>query len=108
VSTPSLVVSCTSPASASGQELEQWLSEAIVALGPGKASVYRAFSGLPGAIESVWLVAIFDAEASDSPQMASLMTEMRLLGLRPAVFNRSDASDAHAVATAHRPMSEVS
>ena len=89
MNSPGLVVSCTSPASASGHELAQWLTKTIAALGPGQASLY-----LPTGTERVWLVTISGDAASDSSRMSSLLTEMRLLGLKPNVFRQAGAPAA--------------
>jgi len=89
VSGPSLVVSCTSPASAGEPELERWLTEKIATLGPGRASVYGPLpeNGNPA---GNWLVFIYESGASDPQEMADLLTEMRLLGLRPTVYGSTN------------------
>jgi hypothetical protein len=83
----SLVISCASPIATDGQEVEDWLANAVTGLGPEVATLYRARPDpAPPEAERVWFVTVSDESAAASPRMATLLAEMRLLGLRPSVY----------------------
>jgi hypothetical protein len=88
-----LVISCVSPASADGQELEDWLAKAVAGLGPEAAALYPARPDQSSAeAERIWFVTVGDETASDGARITSLLAEMRLLGLRPRVFSQGSTS----------------
>jgi hypothetical protein len=83
----SLVISCTSPLETDGQEIEDWLASAVSGLGPEVAGLYPA-QPEPARAEPqrVWFVTVADESTAASPRMATLLAEMRLLGLRPSLY----------------------
>jgi hypothetical protein len=90
VRSASLLISCGSPASAETHEIEGWLARTVAELGPDQGALYRASFPQPRSANPAtgrrWLVAIFEPAAVDSARMTGVLAEMRLLGLKPAVF----------------------
>ncbi len=95
MSTASLLICCTSPQPARGQELEEWLRGAMARFGSQEAGLYRARAEQPpdregGPTEQgerMWFLAILGNRAASSSELAELLAEMRLLGLSPTVFH---------------------
>ena len=102
-----LLVSCASPPSANGRELEDWLAATIARFGPEQAVLYRALEEgvvdrdqeerdqAPSRPEKVWFLSISGQAATDSPRMTELLAEMRLLGLNPTAFHPGPLPMAH-------------
>lgn len=92
MSSPSLLICCTSPDQARGQELECWLEKEIARFEPEIGICRAPAAGIaanarPGqAREQVWFLTVGSEDAVDPVQLGDLLAEMRLLGLSPRVF----------------------
>jgi hypothetical protein len=98
VSSPSLLIECTSPHPGRGAELEDWLQGAVARLGCERIGLYRARredrvgpkdprADQPG---RVWFLAVVAESAIGSAALDELVAEMRLLGLSPTIFRQGD------------------
>jgi hypothetical protein len=102
-----LLISCVSSPSANGRGLEGWLAATIARFGPEQAVLYRALEEgavdrdrdqpdqAPARSEKLWFLSISGHAAADSPGMAELLTEMRVLGLNPTAFHPGPLPMAH-------------
>jgi hypothetical protein len=81
-----IVCACPAPRV---DELDDWLEKTANELDSDQATLYRAgrctAHDRDGEIDGVWFLALSDAVAT-APRIRGLVTEMRLLGLRPLVY----------------------
>jgi hypothetical protein len=95
MSSPSLLICCTSPHPDRGQELEDWLEGAVARFGCEEIGLYRTLREGPiraedptaGRPDGMWFLVVLGRSAVDSAALAEVVAEMRLLGLSPTIFH---------------------